>query len=212
MGTSSVWYVWYTDFSPSFGCLNSDTSVPFVNAFFKGCRHAARLYALAYFPTLQKWELQRAAKDQDAIAEQVGFLREGILKLKKRMDSEETRPDLIQSLLDNREKLGLDVMSLETNASILIAAGSETTATTLSGLTYLLLTNRDALDQLTEVIRGRFKSEDEITFASCADIPYLKACVDEGLRMYPPTPAGLPRVTPPGGAQIAGEWVPEGVS
>ena len=76
----------------------------------------------------------------------------------------------------------------------------------------MLLTNRFALEKLTAEIRGAFKSEDEINFVSVSALPYLLACLDEALRMYPPVPMGLPRVTPKGGATICGHYVPESVS
>lgn len=107
---------------------------------------------------------------------------------------------------------GLTAQNLETNSSILIAAGSETTATLLSGATFLLLTHPETLSSLTEEIRSNFKSEDEINFSTVNDLPYLKACLDEALRLYPPTPGGLPRTVPKGGAVICGKHIPEDVS
>lgn len=78
-------------------------------------------------------------------------------------------------------------------------------------MTFLLLTNPAAMAKLTAEIRGAFKSESDIDFASVSTLPYLLACLDEALRMYPPVPAGLPRVVPKGGASIAGHYVPEKV-
>lgn len=40
----------------------------------------------------------------------------------------------------------------------------------------------------------------------------LDAVATEGLRLHPAAPASLPRVSPKGGAKIAGIWVPEDVS
>lgn len=74
------------------------------------------------------------------------------------------------------------------------------------------MTNLDALEKLTAEVRGAFKSEDEIDFMSVSNLPYLLACLDEALRMYPPVPTGLPRVVPPAGASIAEHYVPGGVS
>jgi cytochrome P450 len=68
------------------------------------------------------------------------------------------------------------------------------------------------MKKLTAEIRGTFQSEDEIDFESVSRLPYLLACLDEALRMYPPVPTGLPRVVPKGGATIAGNYVPETVS
>lgn len=98
------------------------------------------------------------------------------------------------------------------HASLLIIAGSETTATLLSGVTYLLTTKPEALRRLTEEVRSTFQTEEEIDFTSVSSLQYMLACLDEALRIYPPAPLGLPRQTPKGGATIAGHFVPEDVS
>lgn len=79
---------------------------------------------------------------------------------------------------------------LQANCSILIIGGSETTATLLSGVTFLLLTNPGALKQLTEEVRSAFRSEEEIDATSVGNLTYMLACLDEALRMYPPVPTG----------------------
>lgn len=53
-----------------------------------------------------------------------------------------------------------------------IIAGSETTATFLTGALYLLLKNPSYLDRVKLEIRSSFKSEDDITFASVENLPY----------------------------------------
>lgn len=58
-----------------------------------------------------------------------------------------------------------------TNASSIIA-GSETTATLLSGTLYLLLSNPATLQKLKDEIRSTFKTEKEIGFASVEHLPY----------------------------------------
>src|SRR6266699_4064628 len=101
---------------------------------------------------------------------------------------------------------------LQANCSTLIIGGSETTATLLAGATFFLLTNPAALKRLTEEIRSSFGSEREIDFASVGNLPYLLACLEEALRLYPPVPTGLPRLVPKGGANVCGEYIPENVS
>lgn len=133
-------------------------------------------------------------------------------KLLKRMDLGSERNDLIEGLLRKKDDLNLDLGKLRMNASLLIIAGSETTATLLSGATYLLTTNPEALRRLTEEVRSTFKTEEEIDFTSVSSLQYMLACLDEALRIYPPAPLGLPRQTPKGGATIAGHHVPEDVS
>lgn len=89
-------------------------------------------------------------------------------------------------------------------------AGSETSANTLSGVTYLLLSHPPALARLTAEVRSSFTREGDITLTSVGGLTYMLACLDEALRMYPPVPGPLPRVVPAGGAHIAGRFVPEG--
>lgn len=97
------------------------------------------------------------------------------------------------------------------NAAVLVIAGSETTATALSGAIYHLLQNPAALQELTTEVRSTFNSEKEINFASVNNLKYMLACIEETLRMYPPVPALVPRRVPKGGADISGKWVPGGV-
>lgn len=105
--------------------------------------------------------------------------------------------------------MSLDALSA--NARLLLVGGSETTATLLCGVTYLLLSNPQTLERLTAEVRSAFKSEDEINMSSVNDLNYMLACLDEALRVYPPVPLGLPRVVPKGGCEITGQFIPEDV-
>ncbi|KAL2286225.1 hypothetical protein FJTKL_07030 [Diaporthe vaccinii] len=95
------------------------------------------------------------------------------------------------------------------NASVLIVAGSETTATVLSGVTFLLLSQPDKLARVTDEVRNAFESEDDITMAKASQLDYMLACLEETMRLYPPVPIGMPRIVPKGGRIISGSYVPE---
>jgi len=99
---------------------------------------------------------------------------------------------------------------LTSNAVILVAAGSETTATLLAGVTYLLLSNPEALANLKIEVRSTFNSAGEITIASASRLPYMLACLNEALRMYPPVTGSLVRVIAKGGTTVAGHVLPGG--
>ncbi|KAF5869159.1 putative cytochrome p450 monooxygenase protein [Botrytis fragariae] len=105
--------------------------------------------------------------------------------------------DFMDSMLRHRgEKDGLSDEELVANSSILVIAGSETTATLLSGVTFLLLKNPVAMKKLTDEVRTAMQSEEDITFANAtANLPYMLACLEEALRRYPPVGTGLQRVT-----------------
>ena len=100
------------------------------------------------------------------------------------------------------------------NSRVLITAGSETTATLLSGATFHLLRNPATLQRVQSEVRIVFKKEEDITLRSVSTphlLPYLEAVLQESLRCYPSIPATLPRITGTGGAVIDGNHVPRNV-
>ncbi|KAM0544798.1 hypothetical protein ACHAPJ_011625 [Fusarium lateritium] len=117
------------------------------------------------------------------------------------------REDFFAHIL-RKGKDNLDLDHLREQAKILMLAGSETTATFLSGVTFYLLKNPGTLAKLQAEMRSTFSSEDEITGDSTNNLAYLNAVVEEGLRMFPPVPFGLPRVC--SGGMIDGVYVPNG--
>lgn len=125
------------------------------------------------------------------------------------------RSDFVDSML--RHKGDGDELSFEeivSNANALIFAGSETTATLLSGATYWLLKTPQALKKAIDEVRTQFETEEEITFISTANkLPYMVACLEEALRIYPPVATQLPRRTLPGApTRISDIEVPPNVS
>jgi cytochrome P450 len=91
-------------------------------------------------------------------------------------------------------------------------AGSETTATLLCGLTNHLLRNPDILARVQKEVRGAVTKQEDLVIANLINLPYMNACIEEGLRIFPPVPVGLLRVVPQGGSDIDGHMIPEGVS
>lgn len=97
-------------------------------------------------------------------------------------------------------------------SEILLIAGSETTATLLCGATFCLLKNPDSLQKLTDEVRNAFSSAADMTVRSLTKLPYLQACLDEALRLYPPVPGTLPRRVIPQGDVVNGQFIPGNVS
>ena len=123
------------------------------------------------------------------------------------------RQDLWTTVINSAQKPGgLSLDEQHSNASIFMIAGTETTATALSGTTYHLLKNPDYLQQLTQEIRQAFSSYEDVTLDALARLKYLNAVVQEGMRMYPPVPSILPRRVPKGGLTILDDFLPEGTS
>jgi cytochrome P450 len=127
---------------------------------------------------------------------------------------EETKPVFmahVQNSSSNDPDTVLLPDELLPNYSFLMMAGSETTATLLSGCTFYLLRHLHSYKRLASEVRERFSKPTEITLSSLASLSYLHSVITETLRLYPPVPLGMPRVIPAGGATISGRYVPEKV-
>ncbi|EZF31052.1 hypothetical protein H109_05539 [Trichophyton interdigitale MR816] len=105
---------------------------------------------------------------------------------------------------------GLSHEELEDNINVLVAAGADSTITTLSSLTYYLTHNPECYEKLKSEIKSAFQTEDDITLAATRRLQYLGAAIKETMRMHPPVPVGLHRVTPKKGVVIEGRPVPGG--
>jgi cytochrome P450 len=131
----------------------------------------------------------------------------------KRMQLKTERPDIWYLIARHSEEDGgLAPSEMHSNGALFMLAGTETTATQLSGLTYLLLKNPDQMKRLVGELRSSFESFEDMTMTKLSQLEYLGACIEEGLRLYPPVPVGIPRTVPTGGAVVCGQWVPGGVS
>lgn len=93
-----------------------------------------------------------------------------------------------------------------------LLAGSETTATLLSGALYYLTTNPQSLQSLLDEIRSNFSSGPDVSMTAVQHLPYLNAVLEESLRIYPPSAFAQARIVPPEGATICGHAVPGGTS
>jgi cytochrome P450 len=88
-------------------------------------------------------------------------------------------------------------------------AGGETTAHTLSSAVYYLLKTPESKRRLFDEVRSRYTDFDEIDATSALQLPYLRAVINEALRIHPSGAQGFPRVSP--GMTVHGLYVPPGV-
>ena len=99
---------------------------------------------------------------------------------------------------------------------VMLSAGSDTTQSALTYTMFLLAANPDKQRALREILEKTLPAEEVKGFVasynSLKNIPYLKACIDESMRLYAPIGFGLPRRTLGEGATIAGHHIPGGVT
>ena len=133
-------------------------------------------------------------------------------RVRERTKYQRDRPDFISYMVKHNSDKSMTSTQIVSNASLLIAAGTETVATLLPAVTYLLAKNPKTMVRAKGEVRNAFDDGTSIDFQSVSNLKYLCAVIDEALRLFPPVPEGLPRVTPPGGQVICNHWVPGGVS
>ena len=198
-------------FGESFGGLKTRTPHPWIKAFFE----ATIIRTIVVQLTILKIPLVSTIGKMVVLpmmSKRLGAMNYTKGKIEKRIDQGTDRPDFMSYVLRHNDEKGMSREEINATFNILMIAGSETTATLLSGCIYLLQKNPLALQKLQTEIRNTFSDEGEITMLSVGHLKYLEAVIDESLRLYPPVPISLSRVTPPEGAVVCGHWVPGNVS
>lgn len=100
---------------------------------------------------------------------------------------------------------GFETLELWGEANVLMIAGSDTTSTAMAAAMYYLTKNPRCLALLQKEVRSHFTASAEIVqgadLVACA---YLRAVINEAMRLCPPVPGLLPReVTNPKGMNIS---------
>ncbi|KAL1904819.1 hypothetical protein Sste5344_009441 [Sporothrix stenoceras] len=132
----------------------------------------------------------------------------------KQIGKTANRVDILQRLIEHGDKHPNEKLSeqeLETEIMEIMLAGGDTTATTVTYGLYELAKNLPVQERLRAALRDEIPDPANIKLESLEAIPYLDWTIKEMLRTHPTLPSMLERVVPPGGAQIAGYHVPEGV-
>ncbi|KAF2822554.1 cytochrome P450 [Ophiobolus disseminans] len=207
-------------FGESFGCLAKGKIHPWIEYMFTSVKALVYMGIVKQFPWLEcavakcmPGKVMWDAKQHYSVVEE---------KVGRRLRSDSKRTDFMAGVarlgagdeaeVNVRLEKGLSRAEVCSNAYFLTIAGSETVATALSGTLYYLCKSPSCLHTLTSSIRTAFPTSSSITFSSTNEIRYLKAVINEGLRIYPPFAHGAPRLPPPGGAMVDGIFVHEGVS
>jgi cytochrome P450 len=201
-------------FGEGFGCIEKGEYQEWVHMLFQTVKDGLLIQATRRLAGTGSW-LQQLLQNSipnmgKAGAYHVKHTGERVLKRLQAHDIDHR--DFIWYILRQKEKFELKQDEIIANSGLFIVAGSETTASTLSGLIARLIWNPCCYERLTKEIRSAFDSDAAITFKAVTSLPYLNACIEETLRVHPPVPAGPPRSVPPGGDTVDGYWIPGGAT
>ena len=212
----ATWYDYTTfdtigdlQFGESFHALETSEEHPWVSAIFHGLKFGTLLTVFHHFPPLKaRWVLPQIVMDKAR-----EHFEWGCQRIEKRVQTETDRPDFMRHLLQNMDdEKGMSRDEINSTATFLILAGSETSATTCTATTWFLLKNPQVLKRLQTEVRGSFENYEDISVSSAAKLPYLHAVIEETLRLHPNGPISVPRLVDRPNTIISGHLVPEGVS
>lgn len=205
-------------FAESLHMLDNSEYVPWVKTIFGGIKYGTRIRALKLLSSLNTWLIEEVLFRVPSLrAKQMEHWGYTTDRVDRRLAQTPDRPDLWTRILEKgNDPRGADAsLSLEEHysiASLFMIAGTETTATALSGTTFYLLKNPKYLKNLQDELRTAFASNEDMHLEPLAKLPLLEATIKEGIRMYPPVPIGLSRISPPGGMTVGSHFVPEGTA
>ncbi|KAJ5358867.1 uncharacterized protein N7496_011280 [Penicillium cataractarum] len=132
---------------------------------------------------------------------------------KKRMANPDPEDDLFTRMLQDNKGQALNVPfgEIMSECSSMMNAGTETTTAAMTNTIFLLYTHPVVLQKLREEIDSAAPRNEIPAYDVMSRLPYLRACIEEPLRVRPASSFGLPRIVPAGGREIAGKFVQEGV-
>ncbi|RYP20590.1 hypothetical protein DL767_009415 [Monosporascus sp. MG133] len=100
---------------------------------------------------------------------------------------------------------------LRAEASLLIIAGSDTTTASLASIFWYLTRAPRCYQKLVNELQGTFKTAEDVIYGpKLMGCTYLRACIDEGMRLVPPGPCEPPREVLAGGLDVMNDHYPKG--
>ncbi|KAL8866759.1 MAG: hypothetical protein Q9198_008768, partial [Flavoplaca austrocitrina] len=140
-----------------------------------------------------------------------------IIGVAHKVAAERFGPDAkkVQDMLGSFVNHGLTQQECEVESLIQILAGADSTATALRTTLLYILTSPPTYSRLREemtlAIEAGKVDYPVISNSQAQALPYLQACIKEGLRMFMPLHGLAGRVSPyPDGATINGVFIPPG--
>ena len=146
--------------------------------------------------------------DKRGLGRVMGFAKDRVAE--RFGDKPLVRKDMLGSFI----KRGLSQEQLESETLTQITAGSDSTASAIRMTLYYITTNPAVqarlLAEVDDAIAAGSISRPVVKDQEARQLPYLQACIKEGLRMYPPVTGLLAKEVPKDGAYIDGKFAPGG--
>ncbi|XP_061399976.1 probable cytochrome P450 28d1, partial [Musca vetustissima] len=108
------------------------------------------------------------------------------IRLRRQEQSNKNRADFLNFLLQLQEKKKLSNTILTANAMTFLTDGFLTTAHSISNCLLGLARNPESQEKLRAEIMENINEEGIVSYDKLTEMPYLDACFNEALRLFPP--------------------------
>lgn len=180
-------------FGEPFYCLDHAKYNPWIAKLIQGFKTLASFSVILRFKLLAK-VLRIYLSRSKMVKDSFDHWRLAKEKVQRRMQQGCARPDFMSCILQNNtDKAGLTQAEINRNASLFINAGSQSTATFLSGALWFIVQNPQCAAKMRDEIQELKTAEGAISVRNLGQLKYFNAFVHECHRMYPGTLTGLPR-------------------
>jgi cytochrome P450 len=161
---------------------------------------------------IDRWLFPKAIQARDQF---LGFVRGLVDKVMKPDCTPQAAVTVVSMLMKAHDPVsGQKLSSKEVlaEATTLCVAGSDTSSTAMSATFFYLANTPRAYRRVQEEVRSLFESVEEICMGpKLSKLVYVRACIEEALRMSPPTGASPFREVLHTGATVNGRYFPPGV-
>ena len=140
----------------------------------------------------------RVMRKQAAVVGRKGEVKEDIMAY------------LVSSARGSRRELTNE--ELITDTLIMTVGGSDTTNSALVHALYRMAKHQDIQQKIHDEVTYVCPPDEKISIAHLNELHYLSALINEVLRLHPPAASGLPRVIPPRGLTVNGQFIPGGTN
>lgn len=109
---------------------------------------------------------------------------------------------------EGRKPIGLGLTFLQADTRLLIVAGSDTTSATLVYMFYYLAQNPSIASKARAELKALCNEDGSFNHREAMHNEYINGIINEALRLHPPVPSGLQRLTPPEGLRVGEAFIP----